>query len=271
MIAPLTNRRIVLTRAREQADELAEQLTALGAEPLLCPAIDFAPPADRTVLDTALQQLNRYTWMVLTSATAVRILAERSAELGTVIPSTVKLAVVGPATAQELVHYGWQATFQPSTAHAEALANELPLQPGERILFPRAELAQPTIVAGLSARGALVDDPIAYRTVPGAGPELLARYLQLPIIDAITFTSSSTVQYTFNGLLAAGMSIAAVREQLSNCALISIGPATSSTLRALGLQIAAEANPHTSAGIIAALCTLFAEARIPGSISHQLA
>jgi uroporphyrinogen-III synthase len=256
---PLQGKRIVVTRPEAQAGGLAARLRELGAEPIACPAIAIAPPADYAPLDAAIARLEAYDRLIVTSANGVRALLGRMAELGRDIAPLRRLAIgaIGPATARALEEHGLQAGFVPTAYVAEAILDEIGDVAGQRILLPRADIAREALAVGLGAKGAFVDEIAAYRTVPGAGARELVAQLQRHEIDAITFTSSSTVRYLLDGLEAAGLERATARDLLQRSAIACIGPITAATARAEGLRVDAEAREYTGDGLAAALVDWF--------------
>lgn len=259
---PLQGRRIVVTRAREQSDTLIERLRALGAEPIPCPAIAIAPPPDFAPLDAAIARLHEYDWLIVTSANGVRALVERMTALGRdpSMPAGLAIGAIGPATAQELAKHGLEARFVPTAYVAEAILAEIGDVAGRRILLPRADIAREALAAGLRERGAVVDEIAAYRTVPGPGAPELAGRLRAQAIDAITFTSSSTVRYLLDGLEAAGLDRADARGLLTGAAVVCIGPITAGTAREEGLRVDAVAREYTAEGLVEALVEWFGQA-----------
>lgn len=258
MPTPLAGQRIVITRAASQADLLATRLRALGAVPLLHPAIAIVPPDDLAPLDTAIHQIAQYDWLIVTSANSVRALFERMRVLG-VNPNlaNVTIGAVGPATAAALREHGLAPQLVPDDTVAEGLLAALGDMHGKRVLLPTADIARETLASGLRERGAHVDAVIAYRTVPGAGAVSLAPLLAAGTVDAITFTSSSTVRYLLEGLVQTGMNQPDLVRRLNDLRIVCIGPITAQTARESGLHVAAEAASATNEGIIAALLTAF--------------
>lgn len=256
---PLSGRRIVVTRAREQADGLVERLRALGADPLVCPAIAFAPAEDTGPLDAALRRLHQYDWLLLTSANGVRAVAERLRALGLDLAATegLRIGAIGPATAEALAALGVRVDFMPGEYVAEAILAEIGDVAGARILLPRADIAREALAVGLRVKGAIVDEFAAYRTVPGEGAAALAALLRRGDVDAITFTSSSTVRYLLAGIEAAGMRRPEAIQRMSEAAIVCIGPITAATAREEGLQVAAEARAYTADGVVEALVSLY--------------
>lgn len=252
---PLAGRRVLVTRALHQAGKLSEGLRSLGAEPVEVPVLEIRPPADLRPLDAALRQLSSYDWLILTSANAVRALAERATALGIALaqPAWLKVAAVGEATAAEARKAGLRVAFVPEAYVAESLVKGL-LQSlqnrssSQRILLARAAVARDVIPDGLRTAGAKVDVVEAYRNVlPKAAPEQLRRAVAARL-DAATFTSSSSATH-----LAEAARAARVAWPIAGVPAISIGPITSQTLRELDWPPAAEAEPSDISGLIAAV------------------
>lgn len=263
--SPLVGRTVVVTRTRAQASDLVQRLEALGATVVEFPVIAIADPADGgTALAGAAHRLvaGAYQWVAFTSPNAVpRLLAALG---GRAVPDTVRWAAVGAGTARVLGEGGFAADLVPGVSIAEALAEEFPaLDPlrgvtagrsaggAGTVLFPRAETVRGALAPGLRAKGWLVDEVIAYRTVADApGPDALAAAGRA---DAVAFTSSSTVDRTLELLGADGMPPL----------VASIGPVTSASARAAGLVVAAEADPHDIGGLVDALVDVLG-GRVPG-------
>ncbi|WP_243837146.1 uroporphyrinogen-III synthase [Curtobacterium sp. PhB25] len=176
------------------------------------------PPLDCGPLDRAVARLAGYAWVVVTSATAVTVLAERV----TGLPSGVRVAAVGEPTARAARAAGWVVDLVPEQASAAALVDALPDTDGT-VLFPRSEIAAPTLVDGLRARGIDVDDVVAYRTV-GTGDEPIALDA---VADAVLVTSGSVAR-----------EIARRMTPLDPRTLVAcIGPGTAADARAAGLPV----------------------------------
>ncbi len=248
---PLFGRRIVVTRAREQSQGFADQLRDLGAEPILLPAIEIRPPDDFALLDVAIEQLERYDWLLFTSQNGVSRFVERLDRSDRDLRAiTGKIAVIGPATAAALEALHLKVDLMPKEYVAESVLEAFGDDvAGKRILLARAAVARDVLPRELARRGAAVDVVPAYRTVPPAGlPDQAAQALH--DADWITFTSSSTAA---NVVDAAGV------EALRTVKIASIGPITSTTIRDCGLEIAVEAEPYTVEGLLQAI--LAAEAK----------
>jgi uroporphyrinogen-III synthase len=257
---PLQGRRIVVTRAREQAAGLVEKLRALGAEPVECPAISIAPLEDFAELDAAIARLESYDWVVFTSVNGVEVFASRISGLGADLAAlrSRKLAAIGPATRSRLEELGCAVAFMPESYVAEAIVEQIGDVRGCRVLLPRADIARRALAEGLRQLGAEVDEVAAYRTVHGDAASALAEQLAHASVDAVTFTSSSTVRYTIEGLVQAGLDEQRVVELLNAAAVVCIGPITAATATACGLNVTAVASTYTTDGLIETLVPLFA-------------
>lgn len=243
---PLAGRTVVATRSRAQTSALVDRLVALGASVVELPVIAIEDAADGGAgLAASADRLvaGAYAWVAFTSANAVsRFLAVLE---GRAVPAIVQWAVVGKATARRLAEGGFAPTLVPPEAVSEALAEAFPAagRPGaeSRVLFLRAEKVRGALVAGLEAKGWTVDDVVAYRTVAGdPDPESIAA---AGVADAVAFTSSSTVERTVVLLGADGVPPV----------VVSIGPVTSASARAEGLQVTAEAITSNIDGLVDAV------------------
>ena len=254
MISPLAGKHVVVTRAPHQASELADLLRARGAEPLLYPCIDIAPPEDTGPLDSALRQAaaGGFDWLVLTSANAVMMLARRleALDIHPAALSSLSVAAIGPATA-EAAHdrLGLDVSVVPEESVAEALAGALRPAPGMRILLPQSEIARPALAESLTAAGADVTAVVAYRNIVGSGGVELPALLEAREVDAITFTSASTVRNFLRRLADEG----GVSPDLAGVCVACIGPVTAQIARALRLTVAVMPAEHTLEGLMAGL------------------
>ena len=235
--------RVIVTRAAGQGHELVSALRDAGLEPVAVPAIavEIEPPGGK--LGDAAGLLHSYAWVVITSANGARAIlkaAERiSTELGA--PSW---AAIGPATRRVLEHGGIEVAFEPCQNSGRAMAVELPVATGDRVLVVRGDLADETLAIALRARGAEVDDVIAYRTreAPPSSRALLRRAMRDGSIAAAVFTSGSTVR----GLAALGR---AESVDVTSIPSICIGPETAHEARAAGFRILAVASTTDSASL----------------------
>lgn len=252
---PLVGRRILVTRSAGQSTVLANGLKALGATVLELPMVEIVPPSSYGPLDSALQNLNRYQWLIVTSTNAVRILGERLAVLS--LPASVlelvQIGAVGAATEEALLGLGVKPAVVPKTYVSEALIQLLKEKVcGRRVLVIRAAAARDVIPKELAACGATVDIVVAYQTVrPKHSAQKLGSLLEEGI-DAIPFLSSSAVKNFLSFLEEANLSYPPKGVQA-----ISIGPITSATLRDAGWLPAIEARPSDVHGVIQATKNLF--------------
>ena len=241
---PLLGRRVVVTRAREQASGLADLLAAAGARSIEVPTITVVEPGDGG------QSLRRagaalaagcYDWVVFTSANAVVRFVAVLHDVRAF--GAARVAAIGPGTANALDARGVVADLVPDHSIAEGLLDAWPARPagGGRVLLPRAEQARPILPDALRGAGWEVDIVDAYRTVRQELSE--AALAAAASADAICFTSSSTVS---NYLDVAGVSgLPPV--------VVCIGPVTAATARHAGITVTAVADPHTVPGLVDAL------------------
>jgi len=259
MTRGLQGRRIVVTRAREQAADLVRALETQGAETIVAPVIRIQPVENLAPLRAALSGLSAYRWVVFTSQNAVQIVLDRLVAWGMTprVFSTTSIAAIGSATADVLRRRGLVPALVPDEFVAEALVEALITASGgslagARVLIPSAADVREVLSAGLRHHGATVENISVYRTVSvqeDFGPltsEIVARR-----IDAVTFTSSSTVK-SFVSLV--GPETATSGRFVS----ATIGPVTAGTARELGLRDIIEAEPHTIPGLVESLVRRFA-------------
>ena len=252
----LSGKRIVVTRAANQAAQLDDLLRSRGGEPLSYPCIAIAPPADTGPLDAALSDLavGEFDWLVLTSRNTVLVLAERLEALGLSLPERPRLSVaaVGTATAEVAERkLGLYANLVPAQFVAEALAATLlkRTRPGSRVLLCQADVARHVLAAELTAAGIAVTAAVAYRTVIGSGGINLPVMLAARQVDAITLTSSSTVRNLLQRLYAEGGRVV----YLAGVCLACLGPITARTTEKLGLTANVVAQEHTIPALVDAL------------------
>jgi hydroxymethylbilane synthase len=235
-------RRVLVTRAAEQADELVSALRDAGLDPVAAPtiAVEFDPP--RGDLDAAAGLLHTYAWVVITSTNGARAILTAATRILTELGAP-SWAAIGPATRRVLEREGIEVDFQPSQSSAIAMAADLPLSPADRVLVVRGDLADEDLAVALRARGAEVDDVVAYRTreAPDGSRILLRRAMSDGPIAAVTFTSGSTVR----GLVALG------RDEtidVISMPCVCIGPETADEAHAAGFRILAiSATPDSAA------------------------
>lgn len=247
----LLGKRLLVTRPRLQAAGFCAKLAAAGAQPILFPTIEIAPLDDYAALDKAIHALSQYHWIIFTSVNGVAAFWKRLelANLRSQI-SNLKIAAIGPATARALEARGIHCEFIPDKYVAEAIVTKIGNVNGQRILLPRADIARETLAIELANRGAVVHEIAVYRTLPVApDPDGLAELRRG--VDAITFTSSSTVR-NFVALVG--------QDSISPYPVVAcIGPITAQTARQAGLPVQVMAREYTTDGLVAALDHYFSE------------
>jgi uroporphyrinogen III methyltransferase/synthase len=246
---PLFGKRIAVTRTRQQAGELVRALQDLGADAYEMPTIRTEPPKDKRAFYELVMDSHIYDWIIFTSPNGVDAffhafyeIYKDAREIG-----GARIAAIGPATAARVRAFHLTVDIQPDKYVAEEILKALEKETSVenlKFLLPRAEGAREMLAVELSKRGAIVDEAIAYRTVPET--EDVAggiRRFKEEGADIITFTSSSTAE-NFHALklpLPEGLKTA------------SIGPVTSATMMALGMTVHIEARNHDIPGLIDAI------------------
>jgi len=252
---PLFGRRVLVTRPRHQAAELVRRLERLGAVALSLPMLEVREPADWTAVDHALKNLALYQWLVFTSVNGVHALIQRLRKLGYDLRALggLRLAAIGPGTAQCLRSYYLEPDLVPSEYRSESLAAALKQRAqGQRVLLARADRGRDILRQEL-AESATVDQIAVYSQV-----DLLATNrdvldgLRDGTIDYITVTSSNIAR----ALVAALDQETKANVKNGRVKLVSISPVTSAVIRELDLPVAAEAAEYTTAGVVQALIGL---------------
>lgn len=253
---PLFGKRVLVTRAREQAGSAAALLRERGADPVVVPTIEIHPPSDPSAMIDAVQAMHdRYDWVVLTSANGVdRLWAEiRRQGKDARAFGRAKIAAIGPGTASALERCGVTADVIAKEHRGEALAQEVLAAMGSptagRVLIPRAEVARDVVPDALRAAGCEVDVVSVYKTrsPPRALLEALSALLEGGEIDAVTFTSSSTVEHLCDALEARAVPL------LAKTTVASIGPITTETAKKRGIRVDVTAAEYTIPGLVSAL------------------
>ncbi len=269
---PLSGKRILVTRPRAQAANLCDKLSALGATPIQFPTIEITPLDDYTALDMAISRLSDYGWVIFTSVNGVRAFWQRLevAHRDSTALDGIRVAAIGPATSHALERRAVAAQFIPDEYVAEAILAGIGNVRDQRILLPRADLAREALADGLRQIGASVDEIAAYHTViaDAQDPATLdvRAMLQRGEIDAITFTSASTVRGFVQSVIA--------NNQYPIPAIACIGPITAQAAREAGLPVTVMATEYTMDGLVAALAQYFRrqagdERRTPPSPAAQ--
>jgi uroporphyrinogen-III synthase len=259
---PLAGLRILVGRARHQAGALSSGLRKLGAEVVEIPFIEIRKPRSYKLLDSALNNLREYDWLILTSVNGVDAMWERLRKLHLTRKhlKQLKVVAIGPATSKAIETRGVKVNVVPEEYVAESVVKSLRKQvAGKRVLLARAKVARDVIPRELTKVGAQVDVVEAYETIiPHSSRTRLRRILKDPKRrpHVITFTSSSTVK-NFVALLGEYAWGDCPRPRkagpIDGIRLASIGPVTSSTLREVGLPVDIEATQYTIPGLIKAI------------------
>jgi uroporphyrinogen III methyltransferase/synthase len=246
---PLFGRSVVVTRARDQASELATRLRAAGATTVELPVIRVADASDDgAALRDVAARVHEYDWVVLTSANGAERLCRELRDARAL--GAARVAAIGPGTATVLRRWGVAADLVPLRFVAESMVEAFPSGTG-RVLLPRAAVARDALPDGLRAKGWMVDVVEAYRTE--RAPVTEAMRAAARSADAVTFTSSSTVTNYLEAV--GGDAVPGV--------VACIGPVTAETARRRGLRVDVEAVEHTIDGLVDALVAHLGQPR-PG-------
>jgi len=250
---PLLGWRILTTRASKQSGGLAAPLRDLGAEVVEVPTIEIKPPSSYEPLDSALNEIKDYDWLILTSVNGVDALFARLKKLR-MSPRELEhleIAAIGPATKKAIEAQGLKVAVTPDKYVAESVVESLRGRTeGKRALLARAKVARDVLPDELKKAGVLLDVVEAYETeIPAAAQSKLQKLFasQTRRPDIVTFTSSSTAT-NFLSLLGNGR-----QEILGKICLASIGPVTSNTLRSAGFPPTIEAREYTVQGLVLAI------------------
>jgi uroporphyrinogen III methyltransferase/synthase len=251
---PLFGKRVLMTRAKEQAGELAVRLAGYGAEPVEAPTIKLVPPLDWGPVDQAISEIGTYNWVIFTSVNGVsrfmtRLLARG---LDSRCLAGRRLCCIGPRTAQELEKFGVRADVIPAEYQAEGMLAALNQQDlnKSRILIPRAEVARDLLPDELRAAGAHVAVVAVYRTLtPDHHSEEWRQELMNRRIHVVTFTSSSTVR-NFVAMLGG---VEAVKPLLQSVLIACIGPITAKTAEEYGLTVSIMPSENTIPALVDAI------------------
>lgn len=255
---PLFGRKIIVTRAREQASDFAELLYLNGAEPIEFPTIRVIPPDSWDELDKAIDEIRGFEWIIFTSVNGVRYFFERLNRKGDLrLLHGIKICAIGPQTATEIQGHGLIADLIPKEYRAEAIIEEMGREgiAGKSMLLPRAEIAREILPQELSRMGARVKVVTAYKTIkPVEDLEMVRGLLKNKEISAITFTSSSTVRNfleMFNK--------EEVRELIDGTAVACIGPITAKTAEDLGIRTDIMPSKYTMPNLTEAIVKYFSK------------
>lgn len=254
---PMFGKRVLVTRARKQASKLSAGLRAIGAEVVECPTIEIMPLPEPRQLEWAARHAGDYDWVLFTSVNGVEPFFTALKNIGRDVRAlcNVKIAAIGPATAQALSDMGLTCDIIARTFVAEGLLEALGDQDlkGKKVLIPRAAQAREVLPETLQDRGALVDVVAAYETiVPVGSREKIAGAMDEGL-DVITFTASSTVRNMMRLLDEDKRAALAKASHSDEITIASIGPVTSATAREYGLKVHLEPEAYTIPDLIEAL------------------
>ncbi len=253
---PLYGKRVLVTRARQQASMLSRQLADLGALPVELPAIDIQPIDDNRELNSAIKNIGDYGWVLLTSTNGVDAFFNRlhNLKLDARALKNIKIGAIGPATAQSLETRGINPDYLPAVYTTRGILEGLKKHKvaGQRFLLPRADIADKELTEGLLGMGAKVDEVTTYRTIPATEAIARARkMLKSGEIDVITFTSSSTVTNLVSAFRGGKLEIGGAK-------IACIGDKTAETAAKAGLKADILAREATIPGLVAAIEEYFA-------------
>jgi len=257
---PLFGRRIVVTRAREQASAFRGRLEALGAEAIEFPTIAVKPPETWDPLDRAIDKLTAYDWIVFTSVNGVRFFLDRLRVSGRDVRylKGIKIGVIGPKTGEMWERLGIRPDLMPGEYRAEAVVDafkQIGIQ-GEKILIPRAARAREVLPEELRKAGARVDVIHAYETVlPDHDAEGIKERFRNRTIDMVAFTSSSTVTNFVKMFEPDGVGL--LQEWMQQVAVACIGPVTAQTAREKGLSVSLVSPEYTIESLVQEIVRFF--------------
>ena len=251
---PLFGKRVLVTRAKDQASELSNLIRARGGEPIECPTIAIGPPDNWEEVDEAIEQLATYQWLVFTSVNGVKAFMQRLRHRGRDARAFAGLQIccIGPRTAEEVREFGIDADLVPETYQAEGLIESLKRVgvSGQRVLIPRAAQAREVLPDELERLGAVVRIVKVYKTVvPPIEREPIQQMFRDHLIDVVLFASSSTARNFFQLFDGAHD----LKKNLNGSIIASIGPITAQTIRGMGLDVHVMAAQNTIPALVQSL------------------
>jgi uroporphyrinogen III methyltransferase/synthase len=249
---PLAGQRVLITRPEADAGRTIQILEEQGAEVFSAPSITVGPIADKRILDSVLIELQKFDWLVFTSANGVRYFIERLFQIGKDIRSLghLKLAAIGPSTAEKLREYGLIADLLPEKYRSEELADALKHEVGgKKVLLARADRGRTLLkdeLEGIASE--VVQVPVYCNADAESFPDELLNKIQNGEIDWVTLTSSAIAR-RFSAIIENKIS----RDCIKQMKFASISPVTSSAAREAGIEITVEASEYTIPGLIQAM------------------
>jgi len=251
---PLFGRKILVTRATEQASEFANMLILQGAEVIPFPAVKIVPPPSFDDLDTAILKIEQYDTIIFTSVNGVKSFRNRLYELGYDIRvlKGISLCAIGPRTREEILRLGIQCDFIPSEFKAEGILDELEKRgiANKRFLLPRALTAREVLPTEIRNKGGVIDVVAAYQAIAPEEKEM-EEILNKGPIDMITFGSASTVRNFVEGITPKGMAF------FKESAMACIGPITAQAARKYNMKVSVMPSEYTFPALTEAIVEYF--------------
>jgi uroporphyrinogen III methyltransferase/synthase len=253
---PLYGQRILVTRPRHQADELAQRIVTLGGVPYLLPTVEIREPDDWAPVDQAIGNLQGYQWLVFTSSNGVRYFFERLRRLGFDLRAVghMKLAAIGPKTAEMLRRYHLDPDVVPERFQSEDLAAALAdrVQPDQRVLLARADRGRDILRQALAETCEVEQIAVYSQADARIDGTVVLKHLRRGEVDFITLTSTNIARALLSSL------DDTIRERIrtGELKLVTISPVTSDEVRRHDLPVAAEANEATMEGVLNAVIEL---------------
>jgi len=257
---PLAGKRVVVTRALEQSQSLIDALRDAGAEPVLLPLVAFAPADNLAELDACLKNSARFDWVFFTSQNALRAVQQRCVALELSLSKSfkdLKIAAVGPATAEAVAAAGLTVNFISRIHTGVALAEGLSAQTqNKRVFLPRSDRANPDLIEVLNLHGWQVTPVVAYKTLsPNSDSSDALESLLHVDADAILFFSPSAVHHLRDLL-----GLQRFRDLGHQSIFVAIGPVSENALKAVGVSRILLAADSTVFAAVAILSEYFAKA-----------
>jgi len=254
---PLTGKTVVVTRAPEQSQDLADALESLGATVLLLPTVSFVPSEDTEPLDSALRRLPQFDWILFTSQNSVRFLFQQVCRMDkkrSAQPPRPLVAAVGAATAQAARNLDIRVDYVAQKQTGESLAAELSsVMSGARVLLPRSDRADERLPAALREAGAKVEEVIAYHTtMPESFDPAILRSIHETRADVILFASPSAFE-NFS-IAIAPMKVEELSSQVN---IAAIGATTARAIREAGVNLVIESNESSADGMANAIAAYY--------------
>ena len=254
---PLFGKRVLVTRALEQAGDFTRILEAQGADPIAFPTIKTTAPSSWNELDRAIKRLSSYDWTIFTSVNGVKYFFERLYKLGYDIRELkgVKICAIGPMTAKAVTDLGIKVDLMPKEFKAEGVLEAFGKRKikGKKFLLARAAVAREILPEEIKRLGGKIDVAPAYRTVkPAKAAKELTELFKEGGVDIVTFTSSSTVTNfvsMFKRKELPGL--------LKDCTIAAIGPITANTAKGYGIKVDIMPKDYTIPALTEAMAKYF--------------